>query len=149
MCVPVSAQVCGGQRSTSDVIFRVLSTLFFETGPLIDLELTRQAWLARSKTQRSAGFHYFQGARATTFSFLLCILRIKLRLSCLCSKHFTDSGPSPAFAHAFVGLLDALEKQMPASTPSRVKGFAFRLMLLRTGEWVIRVLISSLMSCSL
>lgn len=95
--------------------------LEWEEGSLIDLELTRQAWLASSKTQRSACFHYFRWARATTFSFLLCILRIKLRLSSLCSKHFTNSGPSPAFPHTFVGLLDAFENKCPPALPPVLK----------------------------
>lgn len=49
-CVRVGAYVCVHtckvQRSTSGLVPQVISTLYFETGSLLDLELTKEAALS-------------------------------------------------------------------------------------------------------
>lgn len=90
--------ICVGQRSTLSAIFEVLFTLGFETGSLIDPELTIRPSSLRDYSVSTASGLDSQACSTIPafFFFLMWILGIKRRSSCSRSKHFSDKPISPA-----------------------------------------------------
>lgn len=116
-CVQVCMYVCRGQRTISGAILQQVSTLFssfssllspflplsssslfflspfflFETESLTGPELTKKAWLASLRAQRSSHLHHFSNCGFPSVHYYTWLfvqaLGIKLRSLSFCRKH--------------------------------------------------------------